>query len=88
MDRIIHGVNKLTCDLKDAPQITCDNQLFAINALQQAVQRWTTSNTSPRAQPPQAKTLHPHAQPRSILRPMLRPLEDRPPVPLPRLVIP
>ena len=61
MDSIIHGVNKLTCALKDAPQIACDNQLFAINALQQAVQRWTTSNTSPRAQPPRPTTIHPHA---------------------------
>ena len=39
MDRIVHGVNTLTCALKDAPQIACDNQLFAIHALQQAVQR-------------------------------------------------
>ena len=33
MDRIVHGVNKLTYALKDAPQIACENQLFAINAL-------------------------------------------------------
>ena len=39
MDRIVRGVNKLTCALQDAPQITCDNQLFAINAIHQAVQR-------------------------------------------------
>ena len=39
MDRIVHGVNTLTCALKDAPHIACDNQLFAIHALQQAVQR-------------------------------------------------
>ena len=39
MDRIVHDVPPLTCALKDAPQIACDNQLFAIHALQQAVQR-------------------------------------------------
>ena len=88
MDRIVHGMNKLTCALQDALQIACNNQLFAINALQQAVQRWTTSNTSPRAQPPRATTLHPHARTRSILRPMRRPHKDRPPAPLPRMVIP
>ena len=33
MDRIVHGVNKLACALKYAPQIACDNHLFAINAL-------------------------------------------------------
>ena len=34
MDRIVHGVNTLTCALKDAPHIACDNHLFAIHALQ------------------------------------------------------
>ena len=38
MELIVHGMNKLTCALKYAPQIACDNQLFAINVLQQAVQ--------------------------------------------------
>ena len=33
MDRIFHGVNKLTCTLQDAPHIACDNQLFDIKAL-------------------------------------------------------
>ena len=61
MDRIVHGVNKLTCALKDAPEIACNNQLFAINALQKEVQSWTTSNTSPRAHPPRTTTLDPHA---------------------------
>ena len=73
MDRIVHGVNKLTCALKDAPQIACDNQIFTINALQQAVQRWMTSNTSPHAQPLRTTTLHHHTLPRSILQPMLHP---------------
>ena len=73
MERIVHGVNKPTCALQDAPQIACDNQLFAINTLHKAIQRWTTSNKPPRVKPPRATTLHPHAQPRSILRPMRRP---------------
>ena len=60
MDRIVHSVNKLTCALQDAPPIVCDNQLFAINALHQAIQRWTTSNKTPRAKPPRATSLHPH----------------------------
>ena len=38
MDRIFHGMNKLTCALHDTPHITCDNQLLAINALHQANQ--------------------------------------------------
>ena len=61
MDHIVHGVNKLTCALQDAPHITCDNQLFAINALHQAIQSWTTSNKPPREKPPRATTLHTHA---------------------------
>ena len=43
MDRIVHGANKLTCALHDAPHIACDNQLSAIDALHQAIQRWTTT---------------------------------------------
>ena len=43
MDRIVHGVNKPTCALQNAPHTACDNQLFAINALHQVIQRWTTS---------------------------------------------
>ena len=34
MERILRGVNTLTCALKDTPQIACDNHLFAIHALQ------------------------------------------------------
>ena len=67
MDRIFHGVNTLTCALKDTPQITCNNHLFAIHALQQAVQCWTTTTTAPRAQL------------RPILRTICRPREDKPP---------
>ena len=36
MDRIVHGVNKLTCALHNAPHMACDNQLLAIDALHQA----------------------------------------------------
>ena len=76
MDRIVHGANTLTCALKDAPQIACDNHLFAIRGLQQAFQRWTTTTTAPRAQP------HP------ILRNICPPREDKPPAPPPWVVIP
>ena len=51
IDHIVHGVNTLTCALKDAPQIACDNQLFAIYALQQAIHRWSKTATNTRAQP-------------------------------------
>ena len=88
MDRIVHVVNKLACALQDAPHIACDNQLFAINVLHQAIQRWTTSNKPPRAKPFWDTTLHPHARTRSLLLPMRRPQEDQPPAPLPRVVIP
>ena len=75
MDRIVHGVSTLTCALKDAPQIVCDNHLFAIHALQQAVQHWTTTTTATRAQP------------RPILRIICRHRKDKPPAPPPRVVI-
>ena len=39
MGRIFHGVNKLTCALHEAPHIAWDNQVFAIEALHQAIQR-------------------------------------------------
>ena len=70
MDRIFHGVNKLTCALKDAPYIACDNQLFAINSLHQSIQRWATSNRPPHVKPPRATPLNTRARPRSILQPM------------------
>ena len=61
MDRIINGVNKLTYALQDAPHIVCDNQLFAINALHQEIQRWATSNRPPHEKPPRAKPLNTRA---------------------------
>ena len=39
-DRIVHGMTTLTCALCDAPAISCDNQLAAIQALRQAIHRW------------------------------------------------
>ena len=39
-DRIFHDVTTLTCALRDAPVIACDNQLAVIQALRQAIQRW------------------------------------------------
>ena len=88
MDRIVHGVNKLTCALQDASHVACENQMFAINALHQAIQRWTTSNRPPHAKPPCTTPLHTRARPCSILQPMRRPQEDQPPVSPPRVVIP
>ena len=88
MNRIVHGMNKLTCALQDAPHIACDNQLFAINVLHQAIQRCSTSNRPPHVKPPRATPLHTRAPPRSILQPMRHPREDRPPAFPPRVVIP
>ena len=76
MDCIVHGVNTLTCALRDTPQIACDNHLFAIHALYQSVQRWTMTTTATRAQP------------RPILQNIRCPRKDKPPVPPPRVVIP
>ena len=39
MDPIVHGVNTLTYALHKAPHIACDNQLFVIEALHQAIQQ-------------------------------------------------
>ena len=58
MDRIFHGVNKLTCALQDAPHIACKNQLLAIDTLHQEIQRWSTSNRTPHVKTPCATPLH------------------------------
>ena len=71
--------NKLTCALQDAPHIACDNQLLEINALRQAIQCLKTSNIPPHAKPPRAKPLRTSSRVYSILRPLRRPQEDRPP---------
>ena len=88
MDRIFHGMNKLTCDLHDAPHIACNNQLFAIEAIHQAIQRWTKTTRPPQTKPHCTTLPHMRTRQRSILRPMRRPQEDRPPDSPPRVVIP
>ena len=88
MDRIVHGVNKLTCDLHDAPYIAGDNQLLAIDALHQAIQRWTKTTRPPKTKPHRTTLSHTRTQPCSILRPMRLPQEDRTPASPPRMDIP
>ena len=87
MDRIVHGVTTLTCALHKAPTISCHNQLAAIKALHQAIQRWAKLILHTRTTP-QITTL-PHKSTRhcSILRPMCRPHEDRPQDVPPRVAI-
>ena len=88
MDRIVHGVNTLTCALHEDPNIACDNQLSAIKALHQAIQIWAKL-TIPALTKPHCTTLpHTSTQQRSILRPMCRPHEDQPPDVPPRVAIP
>ena len=88
MDHIVHGVNKLTCALHDTPHIACDNQLLAIDALHLAIQRWTKTTGPPQTKPHRTTLSHTCNRPHSILRPMRRPQEDRPPASPPRVVIP
>ena len=87
MDRIFHCVNKLTFALHDAPHIACDNQLLAIEALHQAIQRWTKTTGPPQTKPHRTTLPHMRTRPRSILRPMRRPQEHRPPDSPPRVFI-
>ena len=42
-DRIVHGVNTLTWTLRDYPTIACDNELYAIQSLHQAIHWWSQS---------------------------------------------
>ena len=88
MDRIVNGVNKLTCALYDAPHIACDNQLLAIDALHQEIQLWTKTTRPLQTKPHRTTLSQTHIRPRSILRPVRRPQEDRPPASPPRVVIP
>ena len=88
-----HGTNcpwgeKLTCPLHNAPHIACNNQLLSIDALHQAIQQWTTTKRPPQANLLCATLSNTRTRPRSILRPMHRPQEDRPPASPPRVVIP
>ena len=87
-ERIVHGVNKLTCTLHDDHHITCENQLLEIDVLHQAIQRWTKTTRPPQTNPPRTTLSHTCTRPRSILRPMRRPQEDQPPASPPRVVIP
>ena len=87
MDRIFHGVTNLTCALHEAPTISCNNQLAAIQALHQAIQRWAKLTLPARTN--QHLTTLPHTSTRqhSILRPIRRPHEYQPQDVPPRVVI-
>ena len=87
MGRIFHSVTTLICALKDAPTIACNNQIAAIQALHQAIQRWSKP-TLPVAKVPQVNTHPPmHTQQRTILCPMHRPTKDQAQDLFPRVVI-
>jgi len=91
-DRIAHGLDKLTCALRDAPAIVCDNNLAAIEALKNALGRWVipeASASAPVADPPKrlarSQPLRPAQRaakpaPISIRPPKLRPLSQPVPV--------
>ena len=69
-------------------QIACDNQLFAIHSLQQAVQHWTTTTTDTCAQPrPSLRTIRHHQKVKHPAPPPRVVIPD-PSAPLPRVVIP
>ena len=87
MDCTVHGANTLTCDLHEAPNIACNNQLFAIKALHQAIQRWAKLTLPAQTKTHRTTLPHTRTQQRSILRPMRRPHEDQPPDAPPRVVI-
>ena len=40
-DHIVHGMTTLMCTLRDALAIACNNQISAIQALRQAIHRWS-----------------------------------------------
>ena len=87
MDRIVHDVTTLTCTLHNAPIIACDNQLSVIQALHQAIQRWSKP-TLPVEKKPHVTTHPPtRTRQRSILRQMRRPKKYQPQDLLPRVVI-
>ena len=71
-----------------SPNIACNNQLFEIKALHQAIQRWTKITIPARMNP--HRTTLPHTRTRQpyILRPMRLPHEDQPPDAPPRVAIP
>ena len=87
MDCIVHGVKKFTCDLHNTPHIACDNKLLLIEAINQDIQRWKKTTRPPQTKPHRTTLTHTRTKPRSILRPMRRPQENRPPDSTPRVVI-
>ena len=40
-DRVIHGIQHLTGALKDAPTVSCDTQLRAIEELRNVLRNWS-----------------------------------------------
>ena len=87
MDRIVHGVTTITCALRDAPIITCKNQLAEIQALHQAIQQWAHTTLTFAKVPQVANNPQTHTRRSSILRPMRRPAKVQPEDLLPRVVI-
>ena len=87
MDRIFHSKTTLTCTLHDTPTIACDNQLDAIHAFHQAIQRWAKLTLTVKKKPyittpPPMRKKH-----RSILRLMRCPNKYQPQDAPPRVVI-
>ena len=87
MNRIVHSAKNLTCALHEAPTIVCDNQLAAIQALHQAIQRWATLKLPARTKPHLTTPTPTSTSKRSILRPMRRPHKYQPQDVPPRVVI-
>ena len=57
-DRVLHGLQTLTCELEDSPSQICEEQLRAITTLQNLFGQWTKNvptypqqNKAPRALP-------------------------------------
>ena len=88
MGRIFHCMNKLTCALHGAPHIACNNQFFSIEALHQAIQRWTKTTRTTQMKPHHTTLPHMRTQQSSIMCPLRHPHEDRPPDSPPRMIIP
>ena len=87
MYRIVHSVTTLTCALHKSPNIACDNQLAAIEALHQSIQRWAKLTLPARTKPHLTALPPTSTRQRSILLPMHRPHEERSPDVPPRVVI-
>ena len=87
VERIFHGVTTIMFALRDAPAVACDNQLAAIKALRQAIQRWAHPtlllSKAEQVTPP----LPTPRQLRSVLRTMHHHATVQPHASLPRVVI-